>query len=98
MITCFIRYQIDPFRTDAFEQYARGWNDTIPRCGARLTGYYAPHEGSATTAYGIYDIADLAAYNVASPVTTVVRVATFNEEFFVSFLGTIISEPANILG
>lgn len=62
MITCFIRYQIDPFRTDAFEQYARGWNDTIPRCGARLTGYYAPHEGSATTAYGIYDIADLAAY------------------------------------
>lgn len=62
MITCFIRYQIDPFRTDAFEQYARGWNDAIPRCGARLTGYYAPHEGSATTAYGIYDIADLAAY------------------------------------
>jgi len=61
MITCFIRYQIDPFRTDAFEQYARGWNDAIPRCGARLTGYYAPHEGSATTAYGIYAIADLAA-------------------------------------
>jgi hypothetical protein len=62
MITCFIRYEIDPFRTDAFEQYARGWNDAIPRCGARLTGYFAPHEGSATTAYGIYDIADLAAY------------------------------------
>lgn len=62
MITCFIRYRIDPFRIDAFEHYARGWNDAIPRCGAQLTGYYAPHEGSATTAYGIYDIKDLAAY------------------------------------
>ena len=62
MLTCFIRYQIDPFRTDAFEHYARGWNDAIPRCGAGLTGYFAPHEGSATTAYGVYDIENLAAY------------------------------------
>jgi hypothetical protein len=62
MITCFIRYQIDPFRIDTFEHYARGWNDAIPRCGAQLIGYYAPHEGSATTAYGVYDIENLAAY------------------------------------
>jgi hypothetical protein len=62
MLTCFIRYQIDPFRLDAFEHYARGWNDAIPRCGADLIGYFAPHEGSATTAYAIYDIESLAAY------------------------------------
>lgn len=62
MITCIIRYEIDPFRVDAFDQYARGWNAAIPRCGASLTGYFAPHEGSATTAYGIYDIASLADY------------------------------------
>lgn len=62
MITCFIRYQIDPVRIDAFDQYARGWNDAIPRCGANLIGYFAPHEGSATTAYGLYDIESLAAY------------------------------------
>ncbi|WP_343521047.1 NIPSNAP family protein [Sphingomonas sp.] len=62
MLTCFIRYQIDPFRIDAFEQYARGWNEAIPRCGAGLIGYFAPHEGSATTAYGLYDIESLAAY------------------------------------
>jgi len=62
MITCFIRYEIDPFRTDAFERYARSWNEAIPRCGADLIGYFAPHEGSATTAYGLYSIADLAAY------------------------------------
>ena len=34
----------------------------IPRCGADLIGYFAPHEGSATTAYGVYNIDGLAAY------------------------------------
>jgi hypothetical protein len=62
MITCFIRYEIDPWRADAFEHYARNWAEAIPRCGADLIGYFAPHEGSATTAYGLYNIADLTAY------------------------------------
>lgn len=62
MITCFIRYDIEPFRADAFEQYARGWNEAIPRCGAELRGYFGPHEGSLTTAYGVYDLPSLAEY------------------------------------
>jgi hypothetical protein len=62
MITCFIRYDIDPHKIDAFEHYARNWGQAIPRCGADLVGYFAPHEGSATTAYGVYHIQDLAAY------------------------------------
>ncbi|UDL95069.1 NIPSNAP family protein [Lichenihabitans sp. PAMC28606] len=62
MLTCIIRYDIDPFRVDAFEHYARTWGQAIPRCGADLIGYFAPHEGSTTTAYGIYNIDDLAAY------------------------------------
>jgi hypothetical protein len=62
MITCIIRYELDPYGLDAFEHYARNWGQAIPRCGAELFGYFAPHEGSATTAYGIYSVADLAAY------------------------------------
>jgi hypothetical protein len=62
MITCFIRYEIDPFKKDAFAEYARNWGQAIPRCGADLLGYFAPHEGSATTAYGVYNIESLAAY------------------------------------
>ena len=62
MITCFIRYEIDPFRLDAFDEYARNWGQAIPRCGADLVGYFGPHEGSATTAYGVYNIETLAAY------------------------------------
>ncbi|MEX1152473.1 NIPSNAP family protein [Parvibaculum sp.] len=62
MITCFIRYEIDSFRSAYFEQYARNWGQAIPRCGADLIGYFAPHEGSSTVAYGVYNIENLAAY------------------------------------
>lgn len=62
MLTCVIRYDLDPTKRDAFAQYARNWGIAIPRCGADLTGYFAPHEGSTTLAYGIYDIESLAAY------------------------------------
>jgi NIPSNAP len=62
MITCFIKYEIDPFKTKAFAEYARNWGQAIPRCGADLIGYYSPHEGSATTAYGVYNLPSLADY------------------------------------
>lgn len=62
MLTCVIRYQIDPAKKAQFERYARNWGQAIPRCGAELTGYFAPHEGSSTLAYGIYNIPSLAAY------------------------------------
>ena len=61
-ITCFIRYQIDPFKRDAFCRYARVWGEAIPQAGADLIGYFAPHEGSSTLAYGVYNIESLAAY------------------------------------
>ena len=62
MITCFITYEIDPFKRAEFEQYAQTWGEAIPRCGADLIGYFSPHEGSATRAYGVYNIASLADY------------------------------------
>ena len=61
-VTCFIRYEIDPFGKADFEEYARNWGQAIPRCGADLIGYFSPHEGSATTAYAVYNIESLAAY------------------------------------
>jgi hypothetical protein len=62
MITCFITYEIDPFKQEEFAQYSKVWGNAIPRCGADLIGYYGPYEGSATTAYGVYNIESLAAY------------------------------------
>ena len=51
MITCFIRYEIDPFQRDAFAEYAHRWGQIIPRCGGHLLGYFLPHEGSNYEAY-----------------------------------------------
>ena len=42
MLTCFIRYQIDPFQREAFAKYAANWGKIIPRCGGDLVGYFLP--------------------------------------------------------
>lgn len=62
MLTCVIRYHIDPTKKAQFERYARTWGEAIPRSGADLVSYFAPHEGSSTLAYGIYHVESLAAY------------------------------------
>ena len=61
-ITCFIRYQIDPFQRDAFKRYAEAWGRIIPRCGGALIGYFLPHEGSNDVAWGLIGFDDMAAY------------------------------------
>lgn len=61
-LTCFIRYQIDPFQRDAFAAYAQAWGRIIPRCGGELLGYFLPHEGSNDIAWGLVGFDDLAAY------------------------------------
>jgi hypothetical protein len=61
-ITCFIRYQIDPFQRDGFRRYAEAWARIIPRCGGALIGYFLPHEGSNDVAWGLIGFDSLAAY------------------------------------
>ena len=61
-ITVFIRYQIDPFKRDAFEAYARNWLRLIPKCGGELVGYWMPHEGTNNIAYGLISFDSLTAY------------------------------------
>jgi hypothetical protein len=61
-ITCFIRYQIDPFQRDAFLKYAQAWSTIIPRCGGHLLGYFLPLEGTNDVAWGLISCESLAAY------------------------------------
>ena len=63
-ITCFIRYQIDPFQLAAFEQYAKNWLTVIPANGGALMGYFLPHEGSNDTAHAMIGFESLAAYEI----------------------------------
>ena len=52
-ITVFIRYQLDPFKRDQFEQYANG-GDPV--------GYWMPHEGTNNIAFALISFENLAAY------------------------------------
>jgi hypothetical protein len=61
-ITCFIRYEIDPFQRAAFQRYAETWGRIIPRCGGDLVGYFLPHEGTNNVAWGLIAFDSLAAY------------------------------------
>jgi NIPSNAP len=63
-ITCFIRYQIDPFQRESFKAYAETWGRIIPRCGGHLVGYFLPHEGSNDVAWGLVAFDSLAAYEI----------------------------------
>jgi len=62
VITCFIRYEIDPAQRAAFREYAENWLRIIPRCGGRLVGYFLPHEGTSYEAWGLISFESLAAY------------------------------------
>lgn len=66
MITCFIRYEIDPAQHSAFERYAKNWGPIIPRCGGHLLGYFIwPRAGGDDLAWGLIAfeaMSDYAAY------------------------------------
>ena len=61
-VTCFIRYEIDPFQREAFKTYAERWCSIIPACGGDLIGYFLPHEGTNNVAFGLISFASLADY------------------------------------
>ena len=61
-ITCFIRYEIDPFQREVFRRYAENWGRIIPRLGGRLLGYFLPLEGTNYEAWGLVGFDSLAEY------------------------------------
>ena len=61
-VTCCIRYVLDPYKRDAFEDYARRWKGIIPQCGGDLIGYFLPHEGTNNIALALISFDSLAAY------------------------------------
>jgi hypothetical protein len=63
-ITCFIRYEIDPFKKDQFTAYADNGARIIPCLCAYLLGYFVPHEGSNYEAWGLISYSNMAAYEV----------------------------------
>lgn len=64
MITCYLRYVIDPYKTAEFEHYAKLWIPLVNRLGGTHHGYFLPHEGANNIALALFSFPSLAAYEV----------------------------------
>ena len=62
MITCYLRYVIDPHKLAEFETYARMWIPLVEKFGGRHHGYFLPHEGPNDVALALFSFPSLAAY------------------------------------
>ena len=62
MITCYLRYVIDPHKIAEFEIYAKRWIPIVNRMGGTHHGYFLPHESSNNIAYALFSFPSLADY------------------------------------
>jgi len=62
MITCHVKYIIDPYQLPAFERYSREWISLVTRFGGQHHGYFLPAEGASNIAYCLFSFASLAEY------------------------------------
>lgn len=62
MITCHVRYEIDPGKIADFEKYGEMWLELVPRFGGIHHGYFLPSEGASDVALAIFSFPSFAAY------------------------------------
>jgi len=65
MITCFLRYTIDPARIADFEHYARTWMRLIEKYGGIHHGYFLPHPAPPSAAFSFEGIGSEGPANIA---------------------------------
>ena len=62
MVTCYLKYMIDPYKVDDFEEYAKMWIPLVNKFGGNHHGYFLPHEGANNIAVALFSFPSLAAY------------------------------------
>lgn len=62
MITCHVRYVLDPFKLREFEIYAKMWIPLVAKFGGTHHGYFLPSEGSSNVALAMFSFPSLADY------------------------------------
>ena len=62
MITCYLRYVVDPFKLKEFEAYGKMWIPLVEKFGGRHHGYFMPHEGANNIALALFSFPSLAEY------------------------------------
>lgn len=62
MVTCFIKYVIDPYKLREFEAYAKRWIPLVNKFGGEHNGYFLPSEGASNIALALFTFPSLADY------------------------------------
>lgn len=62
MVTCYLRYIVDPFKLSEFEHYAKLWIPLVEKFGGRHHGYFMPSEGASNVALALFTFPSLARY------------------------------------
>lgn len=62
MITCYLKYVIDPYKLKEFERYAKMWIPLVEKFGGQHHGYFLPSEGANNIALALFSFDSLAAY------------------------------------
>jgi hypothetical protein len=62
MVTCYLRYIIDPFKLAEFEHYSKLWIPLVEKFGGQHHGYFLPSEGANNVALALFTFPSLAAY------------------------------------
>ena len=62
MITCYLRYTIDPRKLEEFEHYGRLWIPLVEKFCGTHHGYFLPKESANDLAVAMFSFQNLAAY------------------------------------
>lgn len=62
MITCHVRYIIDPSKLKEFEYYAKLWIPLVEKFGGKHHGYFLPSEGANNIALSLFSFPSFAEY------------------------------------
>lgn len=62
MVTCYLRYVIDPHKLAEFEAYAKMWIPLVEKFGGHHHGYFLPGEGANDVALALFSFPSLADY------------------------------------
>jgi hypothetical protein len=62
MVTCYLRYVLDPLKIKEFEIYGKMWIPLVEKFGGTHHGYFLPGEGPSNIALALFTFPSLAAY------------------------------------
>lgn len=62
MVTCFLKYILDPAKLMEFELYGKLWLPLVEKFGGKHHGYFLPSEGANNIALALFSFPSLAEY------------------------------------